>query len=371
MSNSEYEAEKRALFLLNNIPGMSSDILLKMYEYAGSFTECHAAAPAVFYAAGIFKRPDMAEKFEVMKRNENELLKKYEMLQNDGIRLVSILDEEYPERLKNIDARPPLLYVCGKLPDEARPTAGIIGARKCSEYGKSVTLFFAEELSKAGIQVVSGLAYGIDGAAAAGSLRGADESYGVLGCGVNICYPKENWALYNKMKGGAGGILSEFPPDTAPLGYHFTLRNRIIAGLSDVLLVIEAGEKSGTSITVGYALDQGKEIFALPGRITDPLGFGCNRMLKDGANILTSPSDVLEYFGMGDDTVLKMGEKDLGTLSPKEKQVYKALLHKSQHVEAIAAKCKFDLSETMTVLAGLEAKGYAASPHGAYYRKSF
>ena len=134
-------------------------------------------------------------------------------------------------------------------------------------------------------------------------------------------------------------------------------------------MVIEAREKSGTSTTVGYALDQGREVFALPGRITDPLGFGCNRLLKDGAAVLTSPTDILEYFGIEEEKLLKMGEKDLAALGAKEKKVYKALIFRSQHVETIAAKCRLSLGETLTILSKLEAKGYAVSPGGAYYRK--
>ena len=363
------ERERRALFLLNHMTGMLSDKLLKIYEYFGSFEEAYSRDADVYFDAGLFQKAQLRENYRKLRENEGRLLKEYEQLKSSGIRMIMLTDEDYPERLRQIADRPPLIYVGGKLPDENRPTAGIIGSRKCSEYGKSVAEFFAGELAARGIQIVSGLAYGIDAAAAAGSLNAASESYGVLGCGINICYPRENWPLYHRMKLGEGGVISEFPPDDDAFGFHFILRNRLIAGLSDVLMVIEAGEKSGTATTVGYALDQGKEVYALPGRITDPLGFGCNRMLKEGANVLTSPSDILEYFGMEEGSVLKMGEKDLGKLNLHEKKLYGALSQKSQHVESLAVKCGFPLGETLSLLAGLEAKGYAVSPRGAYYRR--
>ena len=364
------ERERRALFLLNHMQGMLSDKLLKIYEYFGSFEEAYSRDADTYLEAGIFKKEQFRENYENLRRDEGRLLKKYEQVKSSGIRMIMLTDSEYPLRLRVIGDRPPLLYVGGKLPDENRPTAGIIGSRKCSEYGKSVAEFFAGELAARGIQIISGLAYGIDASAAAGSLRTASESYGVLGCGVNVCYPRENWPLYHRMKHGEGGVISEFPPDDDALGFHFILRNRLIAGLSDVLIVIEAAERSGTSTTVGFALDQGKEVFALPGRITDPLGFGCNRLLKEGANVLTSPSDILDYFGMGEDAVLKMGEKDLSRLSGDEKKIYSVLGPKSQHVETVAAKSGFPLGEALSLLAGLEAKGYAVSPRGAYYRRN-
>ncbi len=366
----EQEEELQALFLLNNMNGMLSDKLLQAYEYFGSFREAYESDADVYFAAGLFRKESMRDNFEALKAGEDRLLQRYDRLKEEGIQLVSILDEDYPKRLRTIDDRPPLLYVCGRLPDEDRPTAGIIGARKCSEYGRSTAEFFAGELAQRGIQVVSGLAGGIDGAAAEGALRAARESYGVLGCGVNVCYPAENRILYRKMKKGEGGLISEFPPEATALGFHFVLRNRIISGLSDVLMVIEAGEKSGTATTVEYALNQGREIYALPGRISDPLGFGCNRMLKEGANVLTSPSDILEYFGLGEKEILKMGERKSAGLKGKERLVYDSLSFEMQHVETIADSCRLGIGETLGILNELELKGCAISPGGAYYKKT-
>ena len=318
-----------------------------------------------------------------------------------------MFDEEYPERLSNIKNKPPLLYVCGRLPDDNRHAAAIVGSRKCSEYGSTVAELFASELAENDVQIVSGLAYGIDGAAARGSLRAANESYGVLGCGVNICYPKCNGALYDRMRYGDGGIVSELPLDTAAQGYNFVLRNRIISGLSDVLIVIEAGRKSGTSITVGYALDQGREVYALPGRIDDPLGYGCNQFIKEGANIITEAADVLHFFELQDERTainrenadsaeeyvpeveqlkrhgsekivnerrkVKSGDTEIPRkpegLKADELAVYEVLMLEPQHIEHIADRAGLDVADTVTALMMLEAKGFVRSPRYAYYQR--
>lgn len=409
------EDERQALYLLNNMEGMFSDKLLKIYEYFGSYVRAYEADATEYFAAGLFNKAFMKDALEMLKRRETALLKRYEKLSDRDIRLVTMFDDEYPQRLKRIQDRPPLLYVCGRLPDDRRPSAAIIGSRACSEYGRSVARMFAGELAAAGVQIVSGLAYGIDGAAARGSLERAGESYGVLGGGVNLCYPKQNAEMYDRMRQGEGGIISEFPLDAPAIGYHFVMRNRIISGLCDVLIVIEAAKKSGTSITVGFALEQGKEVFALPGRIDDPLGYGCNQLIKDGANIITEAADVLEYLGMNTDEdysgeqlkpelsktrhkdlceQLKLELSDIGSKAAgrcdsiakrnadteefinalltdeDEKRIYDILSITPQHVEEIAEKAGMDTYEATAVLMSLEMRGIVESPRNAYYMRT-
>ena len=153
--------------------------------------------------------------------------------------------------------------------------------------------WFAGELAAAGVQIISGMACGIDGIAQREALARGGKSFGILGCGTDICYPRENQDLYERLL-EEGGIVSEHPEGTAPLARHFPTRNRIISALSDLVLVIEAREKSGTLITVDFALEQGKDVYALPGRINDPLSSGCNRLIHQGAGIALTPSDILE-----------------------------------------------------------------------------
>lgn len=215
-------------------------------------------------------------------------------------------DPGYPKRLKQIPRPPAKIYVRGQLPGENEPAVAIIGARNCSDYGQDMAKWFAIELARKGVQIISGMARGIDGVSQWAALRAGGKSYGVLGCGTDICYPGENKPLYERLL-REGGIISEFPPGTQPLSRNFPSRNRIISGLADIVLVIEAREKSGTLITVDYALSQGKDVFALPGRVGDYKSAGCNGLIHMGAFMALSPGDILEALGLGGrESVLSM-----------------------------------------------------------------
>ena len=218
--------------------------------------------------------------------------------------------EGYPERLMPFADMPSRLFVRGALPADEQKTAAIVGARICTAYGKSQAAFFAQVLAANGVAVISGLACGIDAAAHEGALRGKGKTFAVLGCGVDICYPKQNYPLMRRMLENGGGVLSEFPPGAEPLPWHFPIRNRVISALADVVLVIEAKEKSGSLITADYALEQGKTVFALPGRTTDATSRGCNRLIAQGAEIAISPETILEELG-----VKKAGTKTSRTAS--------------------------------------------------------
>ena len=169
-----------------------------------------------------------------------DLDERYEELKRDAIRFIPYFFELYPKKLREIPSPPYAVYVKGKLPEEDRKTAAIVGARKCTAYGEKYALEFGEKLAACGVQIVSGLARGIDGASQRGALMGAGRTFSVLGCGVDICYPKEHTGLYHDILEHGGGILSEFVPGTPPVPQNFPRRNRIISGLSDVVLVMEA-----------------------------------------------------------------------------------------------------------------------------------
>ena len=181
------------------------------------------------------------------------------------------------------------------MPLENEPAAAIIGARLASGYGREQARRFGRQIGARGISVISGMARGIDGIAQKAALDAGGRSYAVLGCGVDICYPEENRELYERLQ-QQGGVLSEYPPGMQPIAKLFPPRNRIISGLSDLVLVIEARKRSGTLITVDMALEQGREVYALPGRVSDSLSDGCNRLIRQGAGPATCPQDILEYF---------------------------------------------------------------------------
>ncbi|MCL2616720.1 MAG: DNA-processing protein DprA [Defluviitaleaceae bacterium] len=213
-------------------------------------------------------------------------------LENTGARFVSRYDEGYPELLRKIDSPPFGFFVRGTLPDDSLTKVAIIGSRRCTEYGRSVAHMLARELSVAGAVVVSGLARGIDSVAHQGALQARGETIGVLGCGIDICYPAENKQLMDDMAVNAC-IISEYLPGTKPLPAYFPMRNRIISGLCRAVIVVEAGLKSGTLITVGQALDQGREVFAVPGSALSKLSEGTNLLIKEGAAVATCADDIL------------------------------------------------------------------------------
>ena len=230
-------------------------------------------------------------------KKESELIKEarifYASLINKNIKWTHISKEDYPKRLLNIVDPPLLLFYKGKLPDENKPCVSIIGARECSTYGEKVAEMFSKELSIEGVQIISGMARGIDGISQRNSIKVGGRTFGVLGCGVDIVYPPDNEDIFNDILKD-GGLISEFEPGTEPKKQYFPSRNRIISGLSDIVLVVEARKKSGTYITVTQALEQGREVYAVPGRITDGLSDGCNSLIASGAGVAASPDSILE-----------------------------------------------------------------------------
>ena len=218
-----------------------------------------------------------------------------DLLWKKEMEFVSYDEPGFPERLRNIPDPPYGIYYIGSLPDPALPSLAVVGARKTTPYGREQAGIFCRRLAGCGVQIVSGMARGIDGIAGRTALEAGGTSFAVLGCGADICYPPENEDLYSDLA-QYGGILSEYPPGTKPVARFFPSRNRIISGLSDALFVVEARLQSGTQITAGSALEQGRDIFALPGRVSDDASAGCISLLRDGAYIAASPDDILEYF---------------------------------------------------------------------------
>jgi DNA processing protein len=219
--------------------------------------------------------------------------KEAQKLASKGIVFIPRNNPRFPDKLKDIPNAPFALYVKGELPDPGKPSVAIIGARMCSEYGRFLARNFGRGLALAGVQVISGMARGIDGVSQKAAMAAGGKSFGIVGSGVDICYPEENLDIYNTLC-ETGGVISEFPPGTMPKANFFPMRNRIISGLADIVLVIEAREKSGTQITVDTALEQGREVLAVPGRVTDRLSDGCNLMISQGAGIALDVIDVID-----------------------------------------------------------------------------
>lgn len=284
-------------------------------------------------------------------------------------RVVKKGDSDYPERLERIKDAPEKLYVRGNLPDPKKKTVSIVGARNCTEYGSTLAKTIARILSLNDVQVISGLAMGIDTAGHIGVIEVEKPTFAVMGCGVDICFPTHNSNVYERILDYGGGIISEVDIGTPPLPYNFPLRNRIISGLSDVVIVVEARDKSGSLITADYALEQGKTIFACPGRVGDSLSRGTNNLIKQGAYILTSADDVLEHLGLIVDGLIPKVEKDVSTLDYYEKIVFDALKEETLHIDQIVEKVKLPITKCLNTIMSLELNGFVETTINNYYRQ--
>lgn len=355
MNQEEYrDCELPYELWLCSFPDIGNRQLLKLAELFGGAQE-------VYYAG--------ADKWsQVLRQKQVESLKRfteswkpveeYEKLKGRGIRLVTLADSLYPKGLREIPDAPYGLFVRGNLPEEGEPTVAVIGARDCSQYGSFVAERLGEELGRHGITVVSGMARGIDGISQQAALDAGGRSCGVLGCGVDICYPKGNRKLYDRLW-SQGCLVSSYPPGTPAMARNFPPRNRIVSGLADAVVVVEAREKSGTLITVDMALEQGREVYAVPGRITDRLSDGCNRLIRQGAVPLLNPQELVrDLYGLKERkctdcrrTKNKHEEETAGDrniaagLSPELAAVYGTLELGPMTVEEIRAKLPRSMQE--------------------------
>lgn len=296
-----------------------------------------------------------------------DLQGEYESLVKKQIRLVTCFDPEYPKKLADIPDKPYALYVKGSLPDEQLFSVAIVGARNCSRYGEKHAYEFAKALSGHGIQVISGLARGIDGTSHRGTLAGQGKTFAVLGSGADICYPRENIGLYGDILEKGGGILSELPPGTAPRPYHFPRRNRIISGLSDLVLVMEAREKSGSLITADMALEQGKDVYALPGPVDSSLSRGCHQLIRQGAGILVSPEMLLEELGISGGIFQEKNTEAKKMLESLEDMVYSSVVLYPRNIGQIMDESGLSAQEVLETLVSLEIKGYIKEVSKNYY----
>lgn len=274
----------------------------------------------------------------------------------------------YPKRLKELSRMPEKIYVKGTIPDDNGPSAAIVGARMCSAYGRIQAFKYSKALSECGVQIVSGLAYGIDTEAHLGALEGKKPTYAVLGSGLDICYPSRNRKLYERILRDGGGIISEYPEGVPVKKYHFPERNRIISGLSDMVLVVEAKDKSGSLITAQYALDQGKTVYAIPGSVQEDLSRGCHRLIYDGAGIAYEPEVLLEEWGISSENMKKREKRKIG-LASDLKLVYSCLDLRPKNTEFIIDRTGFSPEKVSNLLMELELLGLAREAGRHYYIK--
>lgn len=304
----------------------------------------------------------LSRKTSIIEKYKDELYRK-------GISFISIKNELYPSLLKEIFDPPIGLYVKGTLPSEDIPKVSIIGSRKCSEYGVHMAYKLSKDLGKENFAIISGMAKGIDTMAHKGAIDGKGKTIAVLGCGADICYPSENRALYENIINN-GAIVSEYPPGTKPIPGFFPVRNRIISGLSSATIVIEAGKKSGTLITVDQALEQGRDVYAVPGNVNSKLSEGTNDLIKQGATLISTYKDVINALGIKEEQN-KENLTNYGIdLASEEKLVYDCISFEPITVDNLAVKLNINLQKIQYILTMLELKEYIQRLPGQRYIRS-
>lgn len=293
----------------------------------------------------------------------------YSEIQNNKYKVLTLDSEKYPKNLKNIYTPPSVLYYLGKLPNAEGNTENlisIVGSRKCTAYGKTTAFNFAKKLSENNLGIVSGLARGIDSEAHKGAMWVGGYTIAVLGSGIDVIYPKEHLKLFNEIA-EKGCVLTEFPPGTPPFRNNFPARNRIVAGLSRGVLIIEAAKKSGAMITVDMALEQGKNIYAVPGNIFSESSEGCNELIKNGAYCVTKFTDILEDLSIDYISEVSKNYNDY-SLNTNEKSVLRQILNGYFTPDDISEISQIDISEVLTSLTMLQIKGILLKDFDGSYK---
>lgn len=362
--------EEMYYYWLHNVTGIGQATYRNLLQYV---------TPKELYEGAITKAKNLLGEKQQKNMRESILtwnvLKEWEILRKREIQVLGILTGEYPAKLSKISEPPPVLYVKGKKELLKRPSVAVVGARGCSNYGSLMAKELGRQLAAMGIVVVSGMARGVDSICQSACLECGGESIAVLGSGVEVCYPQENKPLYDRLR-VQGAVVSENLPFTKPTPGLFPLRNRIISGLADVVVVVEAREKSGSLITVDTALEQGKEVYAIPGRITDSVSQGCNRLIKQGAGMIYSIEDFLEEIC----PVLQMAYKNeenvlFPNLSGEEKSILDALDVNYKTIEEIYNLIKKEfpamtIIRLMELMLELQMKQIVKEEGGYYYCNS-
>ncbi|GAB6180666.1 DNA-processing protein DprA [Desulfotomaculum defluvii] len=303
----------------------------------------------------------------VQRRNNIQFDKLDKYLEKINGKVITIDDENYPYLLKSIHDPPPAIFVRGNLPNECNIRLAMVGSRKPSPNGLVITENFSSELARLGIVIISGMARGIDSAAHHGALQSNGVTLAVLGCGPDIVYPRENEKLMKEIvKNGA--IITEFPPGTMPQPWHFPSRNRIISGLSNAVLVVEAAEKSGALITADFALEQGREVMAVPGNINNPKSTGTNKLIQQGAALIINVLDIINELGIETREIGQATEQfEIDNLDGHEKIVHQLFNDVPLSLEQIIILSRLAPEEVAAALTLLEIKGIIKCLPGKMY----
>ena len=285
------------------------------------------------------------------------------------IKKIIIGNEAYPEILKSIPNPPKQLYVLGDEKILSEKSVAIIGSRVCTEEGAKIAEKFAKELSKNGICIISGMAKGIDTAAHIGALKAGGKTIAVLGSGFKHIFPKENKKLFESILENGGAVLSEYDENTKPEAKGFIKRNRIVSGLSEGVLIIEAKYRSGTAITADFARKQGKKIFCIPHSLEQKEGIGTNRQIQNGAKLVISPQEIIEELEIKVDKTSELKETEIEVINVPDEYIpiYKYITEKPINIDEICKKTKMEISKVNYILTMLELEGYIEQLPGKFF----
>jgi DNA processing protein len=350
-------------------PGLGAVKLRSLFELHHSLKPIWHADRDMLIGTKALSR-DGIEQF-LQKRKEIEPAEILAKLKNTDIKAFPLMHPSYPFRLREIFDPPLVLYMRGELsPEDITHAAGVVGTRKPTSYGQRLAKEFARSLSGAGVAVISGMAIGIDSLAHYGAIEGGGKTVAVLACGVDVCYPSSNRPLFQKLvEGRFGAVVSEFAPGTRPEQWRFPARNRIISGLSEAVVVIEAGETSGSLITAKIAFEQNREVFAVPGRIDSVASKGCHKIIKEQtAQLCTGVDDVMEKMRW---VSVKLGREvpTVVQLFGREKEVFELLSNEPMHFDHISERSGIPAPELSATLTMLELAGVVTRHTGDWYSR--
>jgi DNA processing protein len=364
--------DTKALLTLHMIPGIGPNRLRMLINH---FTSPEAVMSASEYELKDVTGIDdvLSKAIHEMHRDDLMIDRQFDALEKHGARIVTWWDAEYPPYLKEIYDPPALLFVKGTLPPAGEATFAIVGSRMATSYGKMVAERLAGGLARHGITIVSGMARGIDGIAHRAALSHGGRTIGVLGCGLDIVYPPEHQNLYDEVVAN-GALMSEFPMGTAPEAHNFPQRNRLISGLSLGVLVVEAQEKSGALLTAQSALEQGRDVFAVPGHIDAQKSRGPNRLIQQGAKLVLDIDDILDELagplsGVPSSLPDASSVEHLPLDVSEEERSLLGLLSFSEprHIDALAVELGMPTSKTLTLLLSMELAGYVRQLSGKQF----
>lgn len=341
------------------VPGIGPRYFSMLIKHFGSPSRVISASENELLS--LPKMNDKLVKSIKTSKNEKEIENQIKLIEKYNVNVLTLNDRAYPKRLKEIYDPPPLLFVRGKIKTEDEKAIAIVGSRNATMYGKLITQKFSKELCARGITVISGMARGIDAEAHISAILSKGRTIAVLGCGVDVVYPSEHKSLMEQII-ESGAIVSEFLMGSEPARENFPVRNRIISGMSFGVIVVEAGNKSGALITAQYAIEQNREVFAVPGNVNARTSKGTNQLIKQGAKLVENIEDVFDELqflnqSINTDKSLSKQENLPFPLSDEEKKILESLSYNPIHIDTLLEQCNLPVSNILSILTSLELKG--------------